>query len=200
MLVHLAITVSQVTLVLLMIAAGIQSLLRPDADPTWIRRLFAITDDASKIRTFALLQIGLGILLALPALLGAPSIVSLLAGVAIFAMLLRRGSTSSGALGRPVRRRRRTAIATVAAVTLFMVWEGEDGLAPGVALTTNMSQWRAHEVEWQQRADLEAPKVGEFAPDFELQDPSGVAARAIRSLLERIVACSDRGVRRVRTC
>ena len=51
--------------------------------------------------------------------------------------------------------------------------EGEDPLALGVGIAQSTAEWRAHEVEWQLDHDRRAPKVGDLAPDFELQDPSG---------------------------
>jgi len=35
------------------------------------------------------------------------------------------------------------------------------------------NEWRAHELEWQLTNDVRSPKVGDLAPDFELEDPSG---------------------------
>ena len=54
-----------------------------------------------------------------------------------------------------------------------MLWEREDPLSLGVELVSTAQEWRTLELDWQRANDLEAPKVGELAPDFELQDPSG---------------------------
>ena len=35
------------------------------------------------------------------------------------------------------------------------------------------NEWRAEELAWQLEGDRKSPKVGDFAPDFELQDPEG---------------------------
>jgi hypothetical protein len=68
---------------------------------------------------------------------------------------------------------RRLAIPATALLLVFMLWEREDPLGLGVELTANMQRVRAEEVEWQLAADRKAPKVGELAPDFSLEDPSG---------------------------
>ena len=38
------------------------------------------------------------------------------------------------------------------------------------------AEWRNEELDWQRSQDPRSPKVGELAPDFELQSPDGAAA------------------------
>jgi hypothetical protein len=120
------------------------------------------------------IRAGLGVLLAGPLLAGAPLPVSLLACLGALATLLAldRG-TSRGRLAWWVRA---AAIGCAGVTVLFMLWEGEDPLALGVELVSTAQEWRTHELDWQLANDLEAPKIGELAPDFELQDPNGRTA------------------------
>jgi hypothetical protein len=175
--IHVVIALVQAGLAIFMIASGVDAALRPQAKSTMLRRLLRVTPrGASGSRAFAVLWVVFGLLLALPLLVGASSLVSLLAGVGALAMLLLGARAIPIGAEQPGRWARRVAIVAIAAVALFMIWEGEDGLALGVGLTTNMREWRTHEVEWQLRTDAAAPKVGDLAPDFELQDPRGVTA------------------------
>ena len=120
------------------------------------------------------LWVGLGVLVAGPLLAGAPFPVSLLACSVALGILLALDRDASG--GRLARWVRASAIGCAAVTALFMLWEREDPLALGVELVSTAQQWRTHELDWQLANDLEAPKVGELAPDFELQDPSGRTA------------------------
>ena len=61
-------------------------------------------------------------------------------------------------------------------MSVFAIWEGDDGLALGADLIATAQGWRTHELEWQLSSDVKAPKVGDLAPDFALQDPSGEVA------------------------
>ena len=174
--IHLVIAAAQAGLALFMIVSGAYAAIYAGGSSELLHRSGVNPSGVVSSRAFAVLRVLLGLLLALPALVGAPSLVSLLAGVVGFALLLLGQRTIAINAKRPRRSARRVPIVAMALVVLFMVWEGEDSLALGVALTTNMSEWRAHEVEWQLRSDAKAPKVGDLAPDFELQDPSGATA------------------------
>ncbi len=119
-------------------------------------------------------RIGLSLAIVLPLAVGAPSIVSLLGCLCAGGLLLTRVGRG-GDHGIPAHRLRQAALAAAAAVSGFMLFEGEDSLDLAVALVVNMNEWRTHELEWQLEHDLQAPKVGDLAPDFTLQDPSGTA-------------------------
>lgn len=157
--------------VFLILSGGLA--LRSFARSVWLRRLGLSVEGKPISKIDAGLRIGCGGLLLLPLSVGAPTVVSLLACVVATTVLVRSerslamGSNSQGRVAR------RLAIGATAAVALFMVWEREDGLALGVALATNMQEWRVQELEWQYANDVDAPKVGDLAPDFELQDPEG---------------------------
>jgi hypothetical protein len=154
--VHLGMMLTQVGLAIFLVVSG-------------LRRVVA----GERRRTGAL-RLALGVLLVGPLLAGAPFAVSLLACLGALATLLALDRGPSG--GGWARRTRVAAIGCAIVTALFMLWEREDPLALGVELASTAQQWRAHEKEWQLAADLEAPKVGELAPDFELQDPSGRSA------------------------
>jgi hypothetical protein len=119
-------------------------------------------------------RVGLGVLLVGPLLAGAPFPVSLLACLAALGTLLALDPGASGE--RPARWVRAGAVGCAGVTAFFMLWEREDPLALGVELVSTAQSWRTHELDWQLANDLEAPKIGELAPDFELQDPSGRTA------------------------
>lgn len=56
---------------------------------------------------------------------------------------------------------------------MFMVWEQADAARLARDLMANADQWDSHEIAWQNSNDLRSPKVGDLAPDFELQDADG---------------------------
>ena len=174
--IHVIAAILQTGLALFLIASGVYALARPGGDSVWAGRLGLAVSGVAVSKVFAGLRIGLGVLLVLPFLTGAPTLVSLVAGVLAFGvLLLAERALPKGGVPRG-RMARRVAIFATAAVALFIVWEGEDGLALAVALTTNMSESRVHELDWQHEKDVGAPKVGDVAPDFELQDPEGETA------------------------
>jgi hypothetical protein len=153
--IHLGVMLIQVGLAIFLVVSGLRLLARGVDRPAG-----------------ALLG-GFGVLLVAPAA-GAPSLVSLFAclgGIAILLALDR--SPPNGGLDRW---NHAAAVGCAGVTALFMVWEREDPLALGVELASTAQAWRTHERDWQLANDLEAPKVGELAPDFELQDPSGRTA------------------------
>lgn len=119
------------------------------------------------------LRLALGLALLAPLALGAPPLVSLLASAC--ALFLLGFAARSAVSDEPRLRRwaRRLAIASAAAISVMMVWEREDNLALGADLLSSAMSWRNEELAWQLEKDPAAPKLGDLAPDFELQDPQG---------------------------
>ena len=68
---------------------------------------------------------------------------------------------------------RRLALGAAAVAAAFILWEREDNLALGADLLVHAMEWRNEELAWQLSQDPRSPKVGDLAPDFELQDPEG---------------------------
>ena len=156
MVLHLGVMLAQVGLAAFLIVSGLRLVV------------------GSEQRREGALRIALGALLMGPLLAGASFTVSLLACLGALATLLTLDSGDSG--GRLARWIHAAAISFAGVTALFMLWEREDPLALGVELVSTAQQWRTHELDWQLANDLEAPKVGELAPDFALQDPSGRTA------------------------
>ena len=73
------------------------------------------------------------------------------------------------------RRRKHILISAVLVGTLIMLQQLNPATL-AARILFKAQEWRAHELEWQLRNDLRTPKVGDLAPDFELQDPSGRVA------------------------
>jgi hypothetical protein len=161
----------QVALALYLLGTGLLGLIRPELDGLWLRRL-GVTPNT---RVLAALRVGLGLILFAPLALGAPAALSILAAVSAVALLVHAERELSIDLRRPGRPTRLGAIAAAVGAACFMLWEGEDNIALSAELVLHMQEWRTEELEWQLSQDPMSPKVGDLAPDFELQDPEGVA-------------------------
>lgn len=188
MLIHGAVVAAQLGLALFLAATGVHNLFFPDSDTSWLRRFGAVRIVATATRRIGGMRLGLAALLLLPLIAGVSFSFSFAGcfGALVLLLFLERGIPSE--LIGSGRMMRRAAMASAVALAAFMLFEGEDGLDLGVELIATMQGWRTHEVDWQLANDLEAPKVGDLAPDFELQDPSG----------EKVVRLSDfRGKRPV---
>ena len=173
--IHVAVVASQLGLSLFLVATGLHNIFAPKRNSAWSRRLGAVTIVESATAKVGAARVGLGAALLLPLVLEmhfATSFAACIATLGLLSFLERGISDEVKPQGYYVRR-----FATVSALflALFMIWEGEDGLDLGVEILANAQSWRVHELDWQLENDLEAPKVGELAPNFELQDPSGEA-------------------------
>jgi hypothetical protein len=171
---HGAIVFLHVSLACFLIGTGLHDVLRPERAGRWLRRLGAMGGIDQGARAFGALRIALGLLLFAPLALGVPRVASLVAGFGACALLVwseRRIPIAERRAGRGVRR---TAIAFAGIAALFMVWEGEDNLALAADILLPAMEWRGEELAWQLELDPRSPKVGDLAPDFELQDPDGV--------------------------
>lgn len=164
----------QAALVVFLLGTGAVAWLAPQYDTPWLRRLGGMPPGRTP-RT-AIARVALGVALLLPLVAGASFGFSLAASLAVLALLVssERGLPAD-AIGTG-RWARRIAIGSTALLATFTVWEGEDPLALGVEVSATAQGWRIHELEWQLANDVEAPKVGELAPDFALEDPSGEIA------------------------
>jgi hypothetical protein len=156
-----------------LVATGSLGLFAPDFDRGWLRKLGAISIGQPNTRNLGAIRLALGLTLLTPLALGAPMAVSLIAlvGAAAFLFLRERGLPAADKLrGRFIRR---MAIAFAMFSALFMLWEREDNLVLAADLLVNSMEWRNEELAWQYEMDVQSPKVGDLAPDFELQDPDG---------------------------
>lgn len=172
-LLHGGIVFLQTSLACFLLGTGALGLLMPDLDRGWLRKLGAIEIGGPTTRSFGGIRVALGLLILAPIVFGAPMGVSLAAVIGALAFLIvleQRVPAADRLTGRSIRH---AAIAFAAISGLFMVWEGEDNLVLGADLLIHSMEWRDEEVAWQNRLDPKSPKVGDLAPDFELQDPEG---------------------------
>ena len=137
---------------------------------TGLRSLASSAPGVSRKR--GALRAALGLLLVAPLAVGAPVAVSIAAAAAAAALLIAEGRARPPERSA-ARRLRLAATAFAGFAGLFMLWEREDNLALGAHLLRDTMTLRNEEVAWQLEHDPRSPKVGELAPDFELQDPSG---------------------------
>jgi len=176
MLIHGVMAAAQLGLCALLVASGLLAWLAPEFDRPWLRRLGFAGALTPRSGLSAAARVVLGAALLLPLAIGASLIFSLAASLAALALLISVERSLPTQAIRPGRPSRAAAIAAAALVAAFSLWEGEDGLALGADLISNAQRWRIHELEWQLASDAKAPKLGDLAPDFSLQDPSGEVA------------------------
>jgi hypothetical protein len=172
-LIHGVVVFAQVSLACYLVASGAHGVLFADRDGVWLRRLGAIAAGGPSARLFAMLRVLLGGSMFAPLVAGAPMGVSLAASLGAFGLLLwteRQLPISGQPQGRLVRR---GAIGFAAIAAAFMMWEREDNLALASDVLLPAVEWRNEELGWQLERDPESPKLGNLAPDFELQSPDG---------------------------
>ncbi|MDH3685425.1 MAG: hypothetical protein OEP95_04325 [Myxococcales bacterium] len=146
-----------------LVASGIALLLSPDHLLPGLGALAAPRPESVGARRFGRLQIGAGVLVLAPLSLGWPWLASAAGCVGAIALLWVSGRGIFRAL----------ALAAAALTLLFMAWERDDPATLAARILFKAQEWRTHELEWQLANDVRSPKVGDLAPDFELQDPSG---------------------------
>lgn len=172
-LLHGGIVFMQASLACFLLGTGAHQLLMPDIDRGWLRKLGAIPIAGPRTRWFGGVRITFGLLMLAPIAVGARAGVSLAASIGALAFLIfleRQILDADRLRGRFIRY---AAIGFTTISCLFMFWEGEDNLVLGADLLIHSKEWRDEEVAWQNSLDPESPKVGDLAPDFELQDPEG---------------------------
>ncbi len=172
-LIHGALVLVQTSLACFLLATGAHNLLFPDLDRPWLRRLGAAGIATPHTRAFGGIRVLLGLGLLAPLMLGVSVAASLVAcvGTAAFLVLLERRIRASGRSDGRIMRSIAIAFAGLAAI--FMIWEREDNFVLGADLLLHAKEWRNEELAWQLAGDPKSPKVGDLAPDFELQDPDG---------------------------
>lgn len=176
MVIHGVMVAAQLGLAAYLLGTGTLALLAPGLDKPWLQRLGAEHPRLPNASAHAAARVALGLALLAPFAVGASFAVSLAASFASLAVLASAERGLPRVPGRPGRLARGVAMACAAVVAGFSVWEGEDGLDLGVDVIATAQGWRAHELDWQLENDLKAPKVGDVAPDFALQDPEGGVA------------------------
>jgi len=163
----------QTSLACFLLGTGAFNLFAPDLDQGWLRRLGMIIPGGSRTRLSGGLRVAFGLMMLAPLALDAPVGSSLMATLGAFAFLIALERQILADQRRTGRIMRRAAIAFAAISALFILWEGEDNLVLGSDLLFHSMEWRNEEITWQQTLDRKSPKVGDEAPDFELQDPEG---------------------------
>jgi hypothetical protein len=155
---HGAVAVAQAGLAGFLLVTGFRELLQRQPHMSW---------------GWGCLRLVLGLMLVAPIAFDAPVAVSMLAASLAFFVLVfleRRTTTASTRVRRFVPR---LAVMFAGIAALFMLWEREDNLALGADLVLGTIEFRDEEIDWQLENDAQSPKVGDIAPDFELQDPEG---------------------------
>jgi hypothetical protein len=168
-LVHLTIVAAECFVAGFFLIHGAALLANPDRRSAFFDRFGSLGSNGASARRLGSIQIGIGALMLAPLAFQWPWLVSAAATVMALGTLIHFGRDASP-LGRPMRRL--VAIASVLTL-LFMVWERDDPNTQAARILFKANEWRAHELDWQLTNDLNSPKIGDLAPDFELEDPSG---------------------------
>lgn len=181
-LIHLAVVAGQVLVASFFLAHGLACLFRLGERSAWVGRLGAIEPIGVGAFAFGSIQLALGAMVLAPVAVGAPPSVSrlalilavgLLVGARARARTLRDDAVAPSPIS-PIGLGLRGLVLVAALVTLaFGVFEGADPAAQTRSIVTKAIQWRGHELGWQLAHDVDSPKVGDLAPDFVLEDPSG---------------------------
>jgi hypothetical protein len=159
---------AQLLLAAYLLLHGLALVVKPHDVSPRLGRLGGLRPDGIDARAFGLLQLAAGALVLLPLAFGATWLISGVACLVALVLLLVYGrSHPQGRLVRTV------AIAAAVSVLGFMAWERDDPATLAARILFKARDWRADELEWQLSNDRHSPKVGDLAPDFELQDPSG---------------------------
>ena len=171
--IHVATIVVQLALIFFLLGTAALAIFASRINSPRLQRIGALQANSPHIGRNAIVRVALAVALALPLAVGAPFAISFVAMLGVIGRLILDElnlATESRSEGRYARH---TAIAAAAVLACFMLFEGEDSLALGSDIIVTASGWRMHEVDWQLANDLETPRVGDLAPDFSLQDPSG---------------------------
>ena len=114
-----------------------------------------------------------GLLILAPVIWGMSAVGSSVALAFSIAFLATTLVGRAGRLSTAGQRVRGAVVFGAVFTLLFLLWEGADPAAQTRSIAQKAMDWRQHEVDWQLDNDRRSPKVGDLAPDFELEDPSG---------------------------
>ena len=178
-LVQIALFAMQALLVALLLASGIANLFFAKSADKWLRRGQLLRDlPKQEARGFGTGQLCLGGMLLLPALIGAPFWLTLLALTGVMALfLVYRGhvGTQQELPGPLVTGVLLVFPALLLCVTLY---ERADMLEASHRAFGGALAQRMEALRWQAEHDPASPSVGDMAVDFELSDTSGT--RSVR--------------------
>ena len=173
----------QLWLALAFLGSGLINLLRSN-DIVWLRYLGAITHVRSNLKVkMGLMQLLLGCVLLLPLFFTTPYALLLMAFtcVAIFIVYFEyQSKLNSDKSGKFTR------LAFVLFAMLGASYTGYDQQDPVSAmksLALNVAKWRPKEIAWQDKYDVNAPKVGDLAPPFTLLNSDGVNSENLSNYL-----------------
>jgi len=168
-LVHLMIVAAQCFVASFFLIQGAVLLAKPGQGSPFFDRFGSLRSNSASARKIGAIQVGMGALMLAPLAFRWPWLVSAAATVMALGTLIHFGRDASP-MGRPMRR---LAAIAAALTLLFMVWERDDPNTQAARILFKANEWRAQELDWQLTNDLNSPKVGDLAPDFELEDPRG---------------------------
>lgn len=174
MLIHAFVVALEAAVALHFLVHGALSVRGGAPGPRLLRLGVRIPEAPGAARGLGALQMTIGGAMLLPLALGAPpavSAIALVAGVSYAGRLVTSGE-ATGRIALSV------VCAASAVVFGFLVFEGRDPARQTWDVVTKAIEWRDHELGWQLAHDVDSPKIGDLAPDFELQDPAG--ERSIR--------------------
>lgn len=173
MLLHGLTLAAQLFLGVFLLASGLVLAANPAAPFPLLGRLGALRPAGTEPRRFGALLLLAGALVLAPLAFGLPWLASAAGCVGAIALLRISGPGIT----------RGVALAAAALTLLFMGWERDDPATLAARILFKAQEWRTHELEWQLSHDVRSPKVGDLAPDFELQDPSGEISIRLSHLL-----------------
>ena len=173
----------QLWLALAFIGSGLINLLR-QRDIHWLRYLGATTNINSDLKIkLAVVQLLLGSTILLPIFYSVSYFVLLVAFVCVaififyFENLPFKDGTNTGKLTR------KGFVLFAMLGGLYTGYDQHDPITSMKSLALNVSEWRPKEINWQNKFDVNAPKVGDKAPQFSLLNSYDVHRESLSDYL-----------------
>ncbi len=173
----------QLWLALAFIGSGLINLLR-QRDIQWLRYLGATTNINSGLKMkLAVVQLLLGGALLLPLFYSLSYFVLLAAfvGVMVFIFYFESLSFKDGTNTGRVTRMGFVVFALLGAV--YTGYDQHDPISNMKTFAVDVNEWRPKEQAWQDEYDVDAPKVGDMAPQFTLLNSEGTSKKSLTDFL-----------------
>jgi len=173
----------QTWLALAFIGSGLINLFRHQ-DIVWLRYLGATTNLLPRQKRKAgLLQLVLGSLLLLPAILGLHFLIALsvFVGLILFIVIYEKQPPFDGKYTGKFTRY--GFIFFIMACATFTGYDNSDPLSSTKQFAADVAEWRPKEQAWQNQYDVDAPKTGDNAPEFTLLNANGKSTAKLADFL-----------------
>jgi len=173
----------QLWLALVFLGSGLINVLRRN-DWAWLRYLGAITNIASSEKMkVGLMQLAVGSVLLLPIFYPVSFLVLLMAFVCVPIAIFYFANQPSKDGDNSGRVTRMGFVLFAILGAWYTAYDRQDPIAAIKSFALNVAQWRPKELAWQDRLDVNAPKVGDLAPSFTLLNSENANSESLVDFL-----------------